>query len=236
MLGGPSASGGEAVTATPPRSAPAQGGPPPSLAGMPTRRVPGTHWYREHGHRPGASDGGCWYYASLPEDPATGGRFDVPAPEGTCYLANRPLVAAMERVGRFTARHKPVPADLVDGRVVTTIDVSDLPSRVVDLVVKRAATHFGVTGELFTASDCSVPQGWADAVHQAGHPALVYTPRSSPQGRAIAVFGPRGPQPKPTAGMRPLTDVLHGEGITVVGIPPASALRFIAPPAASPEA
>jgi hypothetical protein len=191
--------------------------------------VPGTHWYREHGHRPGAIDGGCWYYASLPEDPTTGGRFDVPATDGTCYFANRVLVAALERVGRFTAQHKPVPADLVDGRVITTIDVTTLPDRTVNLVAKRAATHFGVTGELFTMSDYSVPQAWANAIHQAGHSALLYTPRFSPQGRAIAAFGPQGPQPKPTAGTQPLTDVLAAEGVAAVAIPSASALRFVKP-------
>jgi hypothetical protein len=221
------------VTAPPKRSAPAQGGPPASLKGIPTSRVPGTHWYREHGHRPSAFDGGCWYYASLPADPATGGRFDVPAPDGTCYFANRSPVAALERIGRFTAQHKPVPADLVDGRVISTIEATSLPDRAVNLVGKRAATHFGVTGELFTMSDYAVPQAWADAIHQSGHSALVYTPRFSPQGRAIAAFGGQGPQPKPTTGTQPLMDVLEGEGIAVVGIPPASALPFVKPPTAA---
>jgi hypothetical protein len=221
------------VTGTAPRSAPAQTWPPPSLRGIPTGRPIGNHWYREHGHRPGASDGGCWYYASLPTDPTTGGRFDVPVPAGTCYFANRPLVAALERVGRFTAQHKPVPADLVDGRSVTTIDTVSLPGKAVNLLAKRAATHFGITGELFTMSDYSVPQAWADAIHQAGHQALVYTPRFSPHGRAIAVFGAQGSQPQSTASTQPLGDVLRAAGITIAAIPPASALTFVAPPGPS---
>lgn len=219
------------MTAPPPRSTPAQGGPPASLKGIPTSRVPGTHWYREHGHRTGAPDGGCWYYAPLPADPTIGGRFDVVPPDGTCYFANRPIVAALERVGRFTAQRKPVPVDLVDGRVVTSVAVAVLPGRAVNLVGKRAATEFGVTGELFTMSDYSVPQAWADAIHQVGHAALVYTPRFSPQGRAIAVFGPMGAQPKPTVVSQPLRDVLERDGVSVTGIPPASALRFVKPPA-----
>lgn len=229
MLGGLFTNGSEQVTAPPPRSTPAQTAPPASLTGIPTSRVSGTHWYREHGHRRSAADGGCWYYAPLPADPATGGRFDVPAPDGTCYFANRPLVAAMERVGRFTAQHKPVPADLVDGRVVSTIDTATLPDRAVNLVVKRAATHFQVTGELFTMADYSVPQAWADAIHRAGHAALLYTPRFSPSGRAIAAFGPQGPQLQPTTRRQPLKDVLDDAGISVVSIPPASALRFVKP-------
>lgn len=162
-------------------------------------------------------------------DPRTGGRFDVPAPDGTCYFANRPLVAALERVGRFTAQGKPVPADLVDGRVVTTVAVATLPRRAVNLIGTRAATHFKVTGELFTMPDYSVPQDWANAIHRAGHSALVYTPRFSPSGRAIAVFGPQGPQPKPTTSTQPLTAVLDDAGVAVVDIPPASALRFVKP-------
>ena len=157
----------------------------------------------------------------------------MPAPDGTCYFANRPLVAALERVGRFTAQRKPVPADLVKGRVVTTVDVSALPGRAVNLVGKRAATQFGVTGELFTMPDYSVPQAWAHAIHQTGHSALIYTPRFSPQGRAIAAFGVHGSPPGPTAGTQPLADVLSGEGVALAGIPPASALRFVKPPTAT---
>lgn len=212
------------------RSAPAQEGPPASLAGIPTSHPTGTHWYREHSHRPGDPDGGCWYFAPLPANPADGGRFDLPAPEGTCYFANGPRVAAMERVGRFTAQHKPVPADLVDGRVVTTIDTAGLPDKAVNLLAKRAASHFKVTGELFTMADYSVPQAWAAAIHQAGHQALVYTPRFSPSGRAIAVFGPQGSHARATASTQPLRNVLRHAGITTQAIPRAGALTFVAPP------
>lgn len=228
-LGGPSRNGGKGVTE--PRSTPAQAGPPLSTEGIPAGRVTVTQWFREHGYRSGAPDGGCWYFATLPVDPATGGRFDVPAPDGTCYFANRPLFAALERVGRFTAQHKPVPADLVGGRIVTKVDTSSLPGTVANLVAKRAATHFGITGELFTMPDYSVPQAWADALHQAGHKALVYTPRFSPHGRAIAVFGPQGPQPQPTASTQSLRDLLRAARVPVVDIPPSSALTFVTPPA-----
>jgi hypothetical protein len=136
----------------------------------------------------------------------------------------------MERVGRFTAQRKPVPADLVDGRVVTTIDTTSLPGTAVNLLAKRAASHFKVTGELFTTPDYSVPQAWAAAIHQAGHRALVYTPRFSPNGRAVAVFGPVGPQAQATASTQPLRNVLRRAGITIEAVPPASELTFVAPP------
>ena len=214
----------------PPRSAPAQAGPPTSLRGIPTTRLRAGRWYREHGHRPSSADGGCWYYAPLPADPRTGGRFDVPAPAGTCYFADRPLTAALERVGRFTAQHRPVPADLLADRVVTTVDVADLPATAVHLLAERAATRFGVTGELFTMADCSVPQAWARAIHDHGHSALVCTPRFSPSARAIAVFGAQGPAPTATTSAQPLAAVLHSAGVHVAAIPPASAMRFVRAP------
>ena len=216
-------------TTASPRSASAQTGPPASLQGIPTIRPAADPWYREHGHRASSVDGGCWYYAPLPADPSTGGRFDVPAPAGTCYFADRPLTAALERVGRFTAQHKPIPVDLLADRVVTTVDAADLPATAVHLLAERAATR-GVTGELFTMADYSVPQAWARAIHDQGHPALVYTPRFSPSGRAIAVFGPQGPRPTATTSAQPLAAVLCSAGVRIAAIPPASAVRFVRPP------
>lgn len=213
-----------------PRSTPAQAGPPASLQGISTTRPAASSWYREHGYRASSTDGGCWYYAALPADPSTGGRFDVPAPAGTCYFANRPLVAAMERVGRFTAQHKPVPTDLLTDRVVTEVGATDLPATAVNLLAERAATLFGITGELFTTPDYSIPQAWAHAIHDQGHPALVHTPRFSPSGRAIAVFGSRGPQPAATTSVQPLAAVLRDADVPIVAIPRASAVRFVSPP------
>lgn len=184
------------MTASSRRSAPAQQGPSPSFAGLPTAAPTGSEWHREHARRLADPDRGCWYYASLPADPADGGRFDLPAPEGTCYFADAPVVAAMERVGRFTAQGRPVPADLVRDRVVTTVAARELPGSAADLVAPGAAHSFRVTGELFTMPDYAVPQAWAAAVRSAGHEALLSTPRFSPHGRAIAVFGPRGPHPR----------------------------------------
>ena len=200
------------------------------MRGIPTTRLTDGHWYREHGHRPSSADGGCWYYASLPAAPTTGGRFDVPAPSGTCYFADRPLTAALERAGRFTAQHRPVPADLLADRVVTTVDATDLPATAVHLFAERAATRFGVTDELFTMADYSVPQAWARAIHDQGHPALVCTPRFSPSGRSVAVFGPQGPAPTATTSTQPLAAVLRSAGVRITAIPPASAVRFVEPP------
>jgi RES domain len=218
------------VTTSPRRSAPAQQGPPPSLLGLPTAAPAGREWFREHGRRPADPDSGCWFWASLPVDPADGGRFDLADPEGTCYFADQPSVAAMERVGRFTSHGRPVPADHVDGRVVTTIETRELPDTAANLLASGAAPSFRITGELFTMSDYSVPQAWAAAIRGAGHEALLYTPRFSPGGRAIAAFGPAGSHPRPVVRREWLSDVLAGMGLLVEKIPSATAVRIVVPP------
>ena len=216
------------------RSAPAQHGPPASLGSIPSGRPTGTHWYREHGHRPADADVGCWWFAALPTDPAKGGRFDLPVPDGTCYLANSQRAAAMERVGRFTSAHLPVPAGLVVGRVVSTVETSTLPATAGNLTAARSHTHFGVTGELFTMSDYGVTQAWAAAIHDAGHDGLVYTPRFSPNGRAFAAFGPQGAHPRAVVSTRTLQEVLDRAQVTVVDTPLRSALTVVDPPSTAP--
>lgn len=214
---------------TPPRSTPAQQGPPPNLADLPTTTLQGRSWFREHQERPGTG-AGCWYYAPLPTDPTRGGRFDLPEPEGTCYFADAEVVAAMERVGVFTAKGKPVPADNVTDRVISQVDPGDLPAGAADLLAPQAATAFRVTGELFTMQDSSVPQHWARASRAAGHDALTYTPRFSPFGRAVAVFGASGPRAQATTGRRSLAQVLAGEGIRIAPIPRTTGMTFVQAP------
>ena len=149
-------------------------------------------------------------------------------------MASEPLVAALERVGRFTAQHKPVPSDLVTGRVVTAIETATLPDRVANLRSKRAAADYGVTGELFTMSDYTVPQDWAKALHAIGHEGLHYTPRFSPYGKAIAVFGPEGSQPRSVSGTQALREVLDAAHVPVIDIPPSSGLTYASPPGPKP--
>lgn len=212
------------------RSAPTQQGPPPGpvLRRVPTGKVPSHAWFREHQRRQGP-DGGCWYYATLPGDPShESGRFDLPAPEGTCYFADTATVATMERVGRFTTKHKPVPGDFMAGRVVTEIVAGHLPSAAANLT-SRKVSAVGVTGELFTMSDYSVPQQWALALRAIGHDGIHYNPRFSPGGRAIACFGKSGPSPQPVVGHTPLRTVLTRAGVTVADIPPSDTLNIIDP-------
>jgi hypothetical protein len=45
-------------------------------------------WWRVHG-----AGNGAWFFASddAARDPKSVGRFDLPAPHGTCYLSDQPV-------------------------------------------------------------------------------------------------------------------------------------------------
>lgn len=98
---------------------PRQGG---SLARFPSEPIRRRTIYRVW--RPGLDDGtarnGPWWFASVPDDPLEGGRYDLAVPMGTCYTATRPvavpealqafltnLPAAELRVRRFAAIEAP---------------------------------------------------------------------------------------------------------------------------------
>lgn len=206
-----------------PRAAGRQGEPAQDLDRdfphtWPRRRT----WYRAHGLRAG-TDHGCWYYASLPAGPQTaeGGRFDLPSPRGTCYLASTALAAARERLAR---PGRIVDHEEVDGAVVTEVRLA--PGRVANLLHRDAALH-GVTRELSTSVPYSLSQRWAHAFHLAGFTGIVYPPRfSSDAVQALAHFGAAGaPDPNPGINTtRPMRDVLEANGYTVVGPPPTADL------------
>lgn len=216
------------MTCQPPRSAPAQQEPPADLNRVPTGRVKRTAWFREHQHRRSA-DGGCWYFASLPSDPTQpSGRFDLPAPEGTCYFGDSERAAAMERVGRFTTKHQPVPADLIADRIVTKVNANLLPQEAANLTSPRAGV-IGVTGELFTMWDYTIPQQWALTIRRFGHNALLYTPRFTPGAKAVASFGPTGPHPQAVLTRTPLQHVLDRVGIRIAHPPTSTHLTILDP-------
>lgn len=44
---------------------------------------------------------GPWWFASVPAEPRHGGRFDLPAPDGACYLATNSAGAVLEAFQDF---------------------------------------------------------------------------------------------------------------------------------------
>ena len=157
---------------------------PPSLPldGFPTRHLtPGDPLQRAH-----TNAYGPWWFGS-----DGGGRFDLPDPRGTCYLASSAVVAVRERLGTVLGGQPVVAASLLDDVVVSTLHLPD--ERDVADVESQAATRFGVTRELETMVPYAVPQAWARAFDAAGIGGVAYGPRFT-TGDAVSygIFGPAG--------------------------------------------
>lgn len=190
------------------RSAPAA----TALARLP-RAVIAEVIHREHADRP-REDRGCWWFASVAPLAEPSGRFDLPAPRGTLYVAETAGAAARERCGRFLAAGAPIPEDDVYGRVVSRITAS--LSGLGDLTSPDAAA-VGVTGEIHTVDDYRLTTTWSAAADGAGFSGLRYMPRFTPGGEAaFAVFGPAGSAPPEGFAVEdvvPLADVLADMGV-----------------------
>lgn len=157
---------------------------PPSrpLDGFPVREItPETELLRAH-----SAAFGAWWFSS-----DGGGRFDLPHPRGTCYLADSALVAVRERLGVVLGGAALVPSSLLAGVVVSRLQ---LPTpRLCADVQARAATRFGVTRELETMVPYAVPQAWARGFADVGLEGVSYGPRfTTGPGSSVAVFGAAG--------------------------------------------
>lgn len=121
----------------------------------------GTALLRSHN-----ADRGAVWFAS---DGA--GRFDLPAPRGTCYTAESAVVALLET----WAGMQLVPRYLTEQRAISTMRTSgDL--QIADLT-RNSAIQFGITAEIFTTGEYALTQQWAHAIAQAGYAGVRYWAR-----------------------------------------------------------
>jgi RES domain len=165
------------------------------LEGFPIRRLtPGDALRRAH-----TAAYGPWWFGS------DGGRFDLPLPRGTCYLASSAVFAVRERLGTVLGGQPVVPASLLADVVVSTLHLPE--DRDLADVESPAATGFGVTRELETMVPYAVPQAWAVAFDTARIGGVAYGPRfTTGDAASYAIFGPAGaaewpmdPEPVPAA-------------------------------------
>lgn len=184
---------------------------PGTVAQLPRVGVPGP-FYREHQLRRG-DDGGCWWFSGTPDGEEPAGRFDLPLPRGSLYLAETERVASRERCGRFLAGHMPIPVTFVQDRVVTTVE-GELEG-LADLA-QDAASDLGVTREIGTIADYGLTASWAAAADGVGFTGLRYFPRfTTGTATAFAVFGDAGAHPPDglrRTSVTSLADVLSREG------------------------
>ncbi|GAA2162161.1 RES family NAD+ phosphorylase [Pedococcus bigeumensis] len=160
----------------------ALGPPPDSVADFPAYPVvEEADLFRAHGR-----DLGPWWFGN-----DGGGRFDLRAPRGTCYLALDPLSALRERLGPVLGGSQSVPESLLEESVVSRLRVP-VARDVADTQDRRAA-EFGVTRELESTVPYAVPQAWARAFDQAGFGGVRYGPRFTPgDSSALALFDDEG--------------------------------------------
>jgi RES domain len=106
-----------------------------------------------------------WWFASTPpDDPTTGGRYDLPAPLGTCYTATSPIGAVLEALQAFLLA-LPV-AELRARRMAHIVAPGETPSAA-DLTSPELA-GVGVTAALWAGTDRPLTQRWAAAFRRDG--------------------------------------------------------------------
>lgn len=129
---------------------------------------------------------GPWWFSSSME-----GRFDLPKPDGTCYLASDDLGALLETLGPGLEPGGIVPASLLAGRQLRALRVPR-PYPLADTLARRATKW--LTSEISTSTPYHLPQAWARAFRRHGFMGIRYGIRHSTSRRhfCLAIFGPSG--------------------------------------------
>lgn len=177
-----------------------------------------------------------WWFASAGAD-EQGGRFDLPSPHGTCYLAENLEGALLEKVLRRPRRI--VATEQLEHLVHVTVAVVK-PPPTADLTAP-AVTGLGVNSEISTGLDDARPRAWAAALHRAGWRAVRYALRadSTLRQRGVALFGRSGLHSRAPAGLRAsvgtldpveAAGLLERRGVGVHPIPLARDVPIVPPP------
>lgn len=158
------------------------------------------------------------------------GRFDLPEPDGTCYLAGDPLGALLELIGP-DLEGGAVSADFLrdrrvrELRVPAEIELSDLTS--------RKASGFGITAEIGSIVPYDLPQAWAAKLRAAGSEGVVYWLRHDPsRSEGYALFGPHGERRWKKGKEHPISKELLAQlrdecSIEVLAVPRSSQIRIV---------
>ncbi len=141
-----------------------------------------------------SKDNGPWWFSSTRRgansEHSLSGRFDLPEPEGTCYLAAEQLTAVLEVFGPDRSGGMIAAEELARRRVYRL----RLPQRcsLADLTSRRAA-GFGLTLEVHSSTRYDLTQAWALSLRATGATGLLYLARHDPSsGECVALFGPSG--------------------------------------------
>ena len=151
------------------------------------------------------------------------GRFDLPAPNGTCYVAEEDLGAFVEGLQRKFHRFRATGRLFIRMDVVLSRFMSELyvpgPIRLADTTVDSAAS-FGITRAIESASNRATTQGWARAFAGAGFGGIRYRVQHAPgQDRiGIALFNVAGLASWPVHKTGPITAGVIKDAYDIFGI------------------
>jgi len=155
-----------------------------------------------------AADVAPWFFDLGPD-----GRFNL-AESGTCYLAEEPIGAFVEKFGRLLRPGGAIPEPLVDAQRLSRLRPPK--ASVVDLTDPTVLGLIGLTAEIHSTSDYNRTQGWALAFQEAGYDGIRYRARHDPRGElvSIALFGSDKP-PRSAAKTRAIpVDLIHEASTT----------------------
>ena len=198
------------------------------LAGFPVSTIQTTKkFYRAH-----RTAHGAWFFSH-----DGSGRFDLPEPGGTCYLAESKTAALRETLGTRLVASGTVDRPELALRQISLLHVPET-TKVANTTSAEAANH-GATREFWTVTPYrNTTQVWAAAWHQHGLGGVRYMGRFSTaigtQARCLAVFGAAGPgdgryleDPAPTSA----SVTASAAGINITDPPPTTAaLTIVTPP------
>jgi RES domain len=176
---------------------------PSELPELPSAKLGREALWRIH-----AADVAPWFFDVGPD-----GRFNL-AESGTCYLAEDPLGAFVEKFGRLLRPGGVIPELLVDAQRLSRLRPPK--AKVVDLTDPTVLGLIGLTAEIHSTTDYNLTQGWALAIQDAGYAGIRYKARHDPRGQlvSIALFGSDKP-PRSAAKTTPVPiDLIHGASTT----------------------
>jgi len=183
-----------------PRGLPA---PPNELLKLPSAKLGTKPLWRIH-----AAEVAPWFFDAGPD-----GRFNL-ADAGTCYLAEEPIGAFVEKFGRLLRPGGVIPEPLVDTQRLSRLRPPKVS--VVDLTDPKVLGLAGLTAEIHATTDYGLTQSWASALRDAGHAGIRYKARHDPRGQlvSIALFGSDKPPRSAAKTTAVPVDLIHEASTT----------------------
>lgn len=177
--------------------------PPDDLPELPSTKLGTQPLWRIH-----AAAVTPWFFDVGPD-----GRFNL-AESGTCYLAEEPVGAFVEKFGRLLRPGGVVPEPLIDMQRLSRLRPPK--ANLVDLTDPKVLGLAGLTAEIHSTSNYDLTQAWALALQEAGYDGIRYKARHDPRGQlvSIALFRSDKP-PRSTAKTTTIpVDLIHEASAT----------------------